>query len=305
MDLRDASRVRAQPLHGIPDSILRMSFRLLVRVIFAMKAPLAAFVWIGCLLSGFTRGEDAGDPFADTGETKAGEAAARHRTPDHLQPLDPYPMDWEVAYTKQLSKYLDLKAPYLARMIVRPSFDPEYLMSIHGPPEDDYPGVDSQGFFVSCTVSDKSIWYSMRENNSEKVEKEIKPTTSTAPLPAEVARKVYGLWNEMLLGTRYTRELNAGLDGVTIEFATHLKHGEAWSPSVGTSPALLWDLGEKLVAYCKAPVEERKKLLDAVNESAGKLDSYLKRGAGKGDIAPSAPKAESKSESDKKSPGGE
>jgi hypothetical protein len=260
----------------------------------------AALTALACLLAGFANGEDASDPFSAARESEAGEGVALHRTPDHLQPVDPYPQDYSIAYTKRLAKYLDLSAPYLARMSVRPSFDAEYLMRINGPPEDDTEYA-SKEFFVSCTVSDKSIWYAMPENNDEKKQKPINPESSKAPLPSETARKVCGLWDEMIFRTRYSRELNSGLDGTTIEFASPRGHGEAWTPSAGTSPALLWDLGEKLVAYCKAPADDREKLLKTVNESAGKLESYLKQRPEKDGVIPVAPRAELKPDGDQRS----
>ena len=196
-------------------------------------------------------------------------------SPDHLFPIDPYPANYKIAYNKQLTKYHSLEKARLARMVVRPSFGIEYSLSM------DTDGSwrnlkSSKDFFLRYTITDKNIWYSMPENNSGKVQEAIKPTTLKASIPAETALKVIKLWDEMILQTRYSRSDDSGLDGVTIEFSSRFGHGETWSPSDGTSPAMLYELGEKLITYCKASKKERKKLLIDINRAAAKLEIFLK-----------------------------
>ena len=223
-----------------------------------MIAKLSRLAAMACILYGLASAEDASEP----------------PTPDHLVPLRPYPEDWEVAYTKQLTKYLGLREVYLARMIVKPSFGAEYLMRIHGDKESSAFD-DSKKYFVTCTVSDKSIWYSMPNNNDKKIQKPIRPKTFTASIPAETARRVCRIWDEMIFRTHYPREWSAGLDGVTIEFASRYGHGEAWCPTDGTSPALLLELGERLIAYCKVAVGQ--------DQHVGTFAGCLYGGQGRGD----------------------
>lgn len=235
-----------------------------------MRATLSFLALMIYHICGFACADEAINPFS-----KTGDSVKMPQSPDHLIPIDPYPGDWRIAYTKQLTKYLGLDEVYLARMIVRPSFGAEYSMRIHGNAKS-YAIESSKEFFVTCTISDESIWYSMPDNNSEKIQKPIKPKSFEASIPAETARRVCAVWNEMIFRTRYTRDGGGGLDGVTIEFASRYGHGEAWSPTDGTSPALLQNLGERLIAYCKAPTEEQMKFLDAVHISAAKLETRLK-----------------------------
>jgi hypothetical protein len=258
-----------------------------------MIAKPSLFAVMACTFLGLASAQDAKDPFA------ADAISSMPPTPDHLIPLDPYPEDWEISYTKKLTKHLGLDEMYLARMIVRPSFSAEYSMRVHGDAES-YAIDSSKEFFVTYTISNESIWYSMPDNNSENIPKAIKPKSFKASIPAETARRVCAIWDEMIFRTHYTREGSGGLDGVTIEFASRYGHGEAWCPNDGTSPALLRDIGETLIAYCRASIEERKKLLEAINTSAAKLETHLKQQAEKSGVGQPANAPKSKSEGSEK-----
>lgn len=223
-----------------------------------------------CLVCGFARADEKPDPIADNGEQ-----TKEPQTPDHLIPINPYSF-WRMPYTKQLTEHLGLGEAYFARMTVRPSFVAEYSIRVHGGPKD-YTVESSKEFFVTYTTSDQNIWGSMPENNSENIQKTVTPKSFTASIPAETARRVCALWDEMILKTRYARDWGGGMDGTTIEFSSVQGHGETWSPTVGSPPALLHDLGERLIDYSKAPAEERMKLLDAIHTSAAKLENQMKR----------------------------
>src|SRR4051812_41994389 len=56
--------------------------------------------------------------------------------PDHLTPVDPYPGDWHVRYTDLIQKHLLPPYRFFAAMIVRPSFEGEFSIVIHGTKED-------------------------------------------------------------------------------------------------------------------------------------------------------------------------
>ena len=56
--------------------------------------------------------------------------------PDHLTPVDPYPGDWHVRYTDLVHKHLLPPYRFFAAMIVRPSFEGEYSIVLHGTKED-------------------------------------------------------------------------------------------------------------------------------------------------------------------------
>ncbi len=236
-----------------------------------MKTTLTILLSVAFTCGAFVIAEDSSDPFS--ANYKPDNIPS---TPDHLVPLEAYPGDWQRAYVKQLTQYLDLDAVYLARMIVRPSFEAEYCMRVHGD-ANSYAFDNSKEYFVSCRISDKSIWYSMPTNNDEKIQKPVKPELFKASLPTATARRICIIWKAMILRTRYPEDGSGGLDGVTIEFASQHGHGETWTPTSGTSPALLWDLGEKLIKFCKAPDEAKKAALEAINKSADTIEEYMKK----------------------------
>lgn len=212
------------------------------------------------------------DPFSDTGPV----SQPMPHTPDHLVPPEPYFLDdWKIDYRKLLTKHLDLDARYIARMIVKPSFEPEYSMRLHGDANSTVIE-HSKEFFITCVIPDNSIWKSLPENNSENIQKPISTQTIKASISEEYAKRVNSVWNEMIFQTRYPRKSIDGVDGITIEFATLNGHGETWSPDEGTAPALLWELGEILIAYCKGSEEERKPLLAYIDAKLSAMEERLK-----------------------------
>ncbi|MFT5904515.1 MAG: hypothetical protein ACI9E1_000090 [Cryomorphaceae bacterium] len=234
-----------------------------------MKSNIIFLSVLISIISGFLVLAGEACPFENDEETRKLPLG-----PDHLIPIDPYPADYRIAYNKQLTKHHSLEKAHLARMVARASFGIEY--SLRMDTEANWRDLkSSKYFFLIYTITDKNIWYSMPENNSGKVQETIKPTTLKASIPAETALKVIKLWDEMILQTRYSRTDDSGLDGVTIEFSSRFGHGETWSPSDGTSPAMLHKLGEKLITYCKTSKEGRKRLLKDINTAVAKLEAYL------------------------------
>lgn len=200
--------------------------------------------------------------------------------PDHLVPLDPHPGDWDIRYSKQVRSRLKLDdQPYDLQMLVRPSFSPEYVVRIYG-----FSSRVSKTLVVTYTSAEKSIWYSMPENNQERKQKDVPVSTKLAELPNPLATRVYKVWERMLRRTRYPQVPHQGLDGTTYEFSfsrvygdiTMLTaYGEIWSPSERKSPLLFIELGESLIAYCKAWPAEQSTAAQAIEEKAKQLEKYL------------------------------
>ncbi len=224
---------------------------------------------LSCLAAGQGAAERQGDPFKPGYEPKMPEQ------PDHLIPVDPHPGEWVAPYNKQLDRHLGLKDDYLLRMIVRPSFTGEYLVRLEGDPRI-FTGEDQKNFFVTSSKADKSIWYSIPENNSEKAERPVKVSKHRKMIPKATAHRVYKVWSEMILRTRYPNWDATGLDGVTIEFARHHHHGETWSPNEGSLPHRLWKLGDALLAYCEAPEDKEKEHLESIHRQVAEMEKQLK-----------------------------
>ena len=86
-------------------------------------------------------------------------------------------------------------------MMCRPSFEGESLVFIHGG-EKDRELETTEKFQVTARIAEKSIWYSLPDNNEEKQDKEVKISTSTAPLEKALAVRLVRVWNQMLEDTK-------------------------------------------------------------------------------------------------------
>lgn len=195
--------------------------------------------------------------------------------PDHLTPVDPYPGDWHVRYTDLVHKHLLPRYRFFVAMIVRPSFEGEYSVVLHGTKEDyELDWAKTPRVFVSHFSAEKNIWYSMPENNSEKKQKEIKVTTRTTEIPKSLAKRVQGLFLEMLKQTRYFHDDGIYLDGTDWEFTADGMYGRSQLQCKST--ALLARLGLSMMDYCDSAERDRKAYLGDIEEAATNLEIYLK-----------------------------
>lgn len=216
-----------------------------------------------------TRAKEEGDPFAVDAKPMSRPAG-----PDHLVPLDDDDSEWRRPYVAKLDAKLKSEDFAFARMICRPSFEGEPLVFIHGGEKDRE--LEKTGEFqVTARIAEKSIWYSLPDNNKEKQDKEVKISASTAPLEKALAVRLVKVWNQMLERTRKPDEFTDGLDGVTFEFSVPGKAGETWSPSDSVSPGLLVQLGTALREHAAAKPGEREALTKELKARVLKLEKYL------------------------------
>lgn len=203
------------------------------------------------------------DPFASVQRTpESGE-------PDHLIPVDPYPRDWYVRYKDQIRTRFELAQSCDLQMLVCPSFTAEYVVRMHG----NWRGAEK--VILSYSVADKNIWYSMPENNGGRKQQKVMVSTKTADLLKPFADRLHKVWGRMLRLTRYPIMPVGGADGTTYEFSTGGAYGEVWSPNQHQSPLLFVELGESLVACCKASPAERPAAIKAIEDKAARLEKYL------------------------------
>lgn len=212
--------------------------------------------------------------------------------PSHLVPVYPYPSESHVSYIKQCHKLLlvqeteavEMFQPYkwgTATMIIRPSFDPEECIALK---EETNP----RGYTLIYTRADRNIYYATAEDEDGGPKKpvEFKITKLTCSLDPERSRRIYSLWNKMLMGVRYPEEgPRAGCpdDGITIEFryAWEGMYGETCSPSQGPTKDFV-DLGKAMIQCCKSPKREFDKNLSVLDDACKRLESSLDIG-GQGD----------------------
>jgi hypothetical protein len=160
-------------------------------------------------------------------------------------------------------------------MIVRPSFEGEYSVILHGTKEDYEVDLEkTPKFFLSCFAAEKNIWYSMPENNPEKQQKEIKVIVTTGEVAKPLAKRIHGLWVQMLERTRYFDDNRIYVDGTTFEFTARGMHAETRVECTG--PTLLVKLGHALIDFCQAPAAEREAATRNIEKAASELETYLK-----------------------------
>lgn len=201
--------------------------------------------------------------------------------PDHLLPVDPHPGNWHDRYTKQLNEHFKLDEAFEARMLVRPSFDAEYLISLHREKKDsDDPfskEKENYQLTYSCSTGEKNIWYSMPENNKQKEQKKVTVSVTTTGLPKDLALRVLKVWGQMMRKTSYNSPEIKGCDGTTYEFSMPGMFGETWSPQQRKSPLLFIELGSSLIEYCKADDAGRAAAKKSIEDKAAALELYLSK----------------------------
>ena len=209
-----------------------------------------------------------------------GDEVRRLRGPDHLVPAKQGYGDWHDRYIAQLDKRLELSGFAFARMVVRPSFDGESTVFLHGADGDRDIGTTEQ-FFLTHIKADTSIWYAMPDNNEAKQQKEVKVTRVTVPIGKPLAIRLQKDWIRMLDRTREPDEPGSGLDGVTVEFRAAGKTGETWTPDRRLSTGMLVQLGYEMIALFHTPAEDRPAAVKAIEKASNRLRKYLDGVAGK------------------------
>jgi hypothetical protein len=192
--------------------------------------------------------------------------------PDHLEPVDPYPRGWGVRFSEIRTRF-NLGPSFYLQMFVCPSFDPEYVVRMHGNEKD--LNVSEEGFnaaekvFLTYSIADKSVYDDKRK------QQKVTVSTKTVDFPKPLAARVHKLWHRMLRRTRYSDTYYGGVDGTNYEFAMWGWYGTIWSPKQRQSPLLLIELGDSLIDYCKAVPSERPAAAKAIEDKAAQLEKYL------------------------------
>jgi len=207
--------------------------------------------------------------------------------PNHLEPIPAYDPD---GYDQAVYKSLLGKEPGEIWMVVRPSFSPEYAVTIrheitYAPrSESGSPFVDrtieSQKWIVEYAKAKKQISH-WKELGGGRAVLDIKTTKDVSRCRAEItgefALSMIDAWRSVLLQTHYPSETNdGGLDGVTFQFYCNPNlFGQTWSPSSGV-PLRITNLGQKLGEVAKADTKSRGPLISECIAMAKELASPKK-----------------------------
>ncbi|WAC17787.1 hypothetical protein OVA24_11085 [Luteolibacter sp. SL250] len=177
--------------------------------------------------------------------------------PERLDPVSQTPHDWEKRYHDLLGERLKTDAPFFARIIICPAFSGESCMRLHGKGDEQRCFDQTESFFITHTTADKSIWYSMPENNETADKRDVKVSTRTAAIPPPIAKRICRLFQRFLLLPKNDFP-GGGLDGITYEFATPSSKGEAWCPGAPHLAGLFAELGKQMIDYCESPSDEKR-----------------------------------------------
>ena len=170
---------------------------------------------------------------------------------DHLLPPKSYFADdnWHHAYYKAVREALcaGLSDEPLARVLVLPSFLPEYVLSVQR---------TEAGYSLTYRVCQPSVMGTYEDHLPVRVH------TTTVPLSPAVAGAVARVFTAAVAQTRYpVGHSGNGLDGTRYTFAAYervvgFRSGERWSAPTGTRMRALQDLQETLRQIALTPANK-------------------------------------------------
>lgn len=191
------------------------------------------------------------------------EVMEQGEEPSHLEPL----FHEDTEYQLLVQRKLELTPGECGRVVFRPSFQPEWAVSVHAVEEDAKRGASHQGFQITLTEAESSLYFSLPSNREGKGKKPrpVRVVRRDVDIPKDLAVAVQRAWAAVLRQTRYPDKWYGGCDGEFLEFSVFVRglgvlQGQTWSPQKGL-PAALMKAGVSLADYCRATETQRQKLL--------------------------------------------
>ncbi len=168
---------------------------------------------------------------------------------------------YELVLRQTLLRYAP-DVPY-ARMMVLPSFSPEWMIDLHEP-------VGGKSA-VRLVMADSEVWPLCRPRSV---------TTQTAQLKPRTAALVHSLWNSMVSAARPPSIDDYGLDGTSYRFfvstpMTGSLAAEVWSPPGLSNAGRLAALGESLRLFVLASDAERPAIEEYIVQRASELQHEI------------------------------
>ncbi len=175
---------------------------------------------------------------------------------DHLEPIDNYFTNYGKEYDYYIDKILltPLYNLLIARIIIKPSFQKEYVISIDVTNNARY--IDDpkiilnykEEYFLTYIEPQTQIWsyYITKKDLSS-----IKTNIIKIGIDEDFAIKVQEIFNKAILQTRYFENGSGGLDGTSYYFMSFktdagIIGGKTWSPKKGTKMFHLTEIAFKL-----------------------------------------------------------
>lgn len=163
--------------------------------------------------------------------------------------------------------YARLSENPVARLVVLPSFQPEYVLSIDQ---------KANKYYLTYNQAPKSIWSTTQAQSSSKVEAQAK----SVEISKQMATTVGVLFNTALDQVRYPAPvMSMRGDGTTYTFIAFregngIRAGEIWSPDVKTKMATLVAIAESLKELAATPTIQQ--LEQDLIQQAAQLTTELK-----------------------------
>lgn len=193
--------------------------------------------------------------------------------PDFLEPVD----DQGSNYSKRIAKYLFLTGSECGRFVIRPSFDSEVSVAVHGEATKNQierhggrwavPASEKQ-YYLTLTTACDSLWYTMAENRGGLLgwkTKHVRVKREDREISMELAVAVQRAWARMLQRTSYSASWMGGLDGTKYQFSVYVRgqgtlFGEIWNPYKGR-PVEMVELGTALIKLVENPDQPENPVL--------------------------------------------
>lgn len=222
----------------------------------------------GCLCSAAASAQQPNNtlvpPKAGVGIFTGAEGRPVVQPHDCLEPEEGYLVSYAYAanYYPKLREllYAGLGDSPVARVVVLPSFAPEYVISIDQ---------KARTYYLTYRVCQTSLWSALAKKG-----KQVAVDTKTVELSQELATAVARLFNAAVDQTKYPEPIpSMNSDGTTFTFSTFrmgigLRGGKTWSPQDGTHMGALVALVSHLQRIATAPDDHmlRVNLLAEANQ---------------------------------------
>ena len=181
---------------------------------------------------------------------------------DYLRPPQGYLVSYDYAagYYPKLRAvlYAGLSDSPAARVVVQPSFAPEYVVSIDQ---------KAAAYYLTYQVCQTSLWSTLARKGQS-----VGVTTKTVAVSQALATAIARSFNAAIAQTKYPGPVQRlGFDGTTFTFSTFrpgigLQGGDTWSPPAGTHMAALVALADRLKQLAITP-SNQELLTDLLQEA--------------------------------------
>jgi hypothetical protein len=182
--------------------------------------------------------------------------------------------DYRSDYKSKIRQKLlaDLSEFPIARVIVCPSFESEFVISIETKKNKDGKGYDDSNQYLILRTCNPSIWSCIQNNNDSSI-----VFTKEILIDSTFYQTIKRLFNAALSKARFSFKPTNGLDGTNYYFITTIMFenvhcGYTWSPDSATKMFELCQIAELMRDYCET--NEIRVKNEIINKSNKLIDRF-------------------------------